>query len=114
MGKKYVLALDEGTTSCRTIVFDNDSNIVGVAQREFTQIFPKAGWVEHDANEIWSTQLGTIVEAIANAGITQEMSLQSVSLTSVKLLSYGIKTRASLYTTQSYGSPARRLLSLTN
>jgi glycerol kinase len=69
MGKKYVLALDEGTTSCRTIVFDSDSNIVGVAQREFTQIFPKAGWVEHDANEIWSTQLGTIVEAIANAGI---------------------------------------------
>lgn len=69
MAKKYVLALDEGTTSCRTIVFDNESNIVGVAQREFTQIFPKPGWVEHDANEIWSTQVGTIAEAIANAGI---------------------------------------------
>jgi len=69
MAKKYVLALDEGTTSCRTIVFDNESNIVGVAQREFTQIFPKPGWVEHDANEIWSTQIGTIAEAIVNAGI---------------------------------------------
>lgn len=69
MAKKYVLALDEGTTSCRTIVFDSESNIVGVAQREFTQIFPKPGWVEHDANEIWSTQVGTIAEAIANAGI---------------------------------------------
>lgn len=69
MAKKYVLSLDEGTTSCRTIVFDNESNIVGVAQREFTQIFPKPGWVEHDANEIWSTQIGTIAEAIVNAGI---------------------------------------------
>lgn len=69
MEKKYVLALDQGTTSSRTILFDHDSNIVAVAQREFTQIFPKPGWVEHNANEIWSTQVGTISEVIAKANI---------------------------------------------
>ncbi|WP_196592980.1 glycerol kinase GlpK [Pectinatus sottacetonis] len=69
MEKKYILALDEGTTSCRTILFDHESNIVAVAQNEFTQIFPKPGWVEHNANEIWSTQVGTISEVIAKANI---------------------------------------------
>ncbi|WP_196598068.1 glycerol kinase GlpK [Pectinatus frisingensis] len=69
MEKKYVLALDQGTTSSRTILFDHDSNIVAVAQREFTQIFPKPGWVEHNANEIWSTQVGTMSEVIAKANI---------------------------------------------
>jgi glycerol kinase len=51
---KYILALDQGTTSSRAIVFDNDGKIVSVAQKEFTQIYPKAGWVEHDPMEIWS------------------------------------------------------------
>ncbi|WP_432718451.1 glycerol kinase GlpK [Pectinatus frisingensis] len=69
MEKKYVLALDQGTTSSRTILFDHDSNIVAVAQREFTQIFPKPSWVEHNANEIWSTQVGTMSEVIAKANI---------------------------------------------
>lgn len=69
MEKKYILALDQGTTSSRSILFDHDSNIVAVAQREFTQIFPKPGWVEHNANEIWSTQISTITEVIAKAGI---------------------------------------------
>lgn len=69
MEKKYVLALDQGTTSSRTILFDHDSNIVAVAQREFTQIFPKPGWVEHNANEIWPTQVGTISEVIAKSNI---------------------------------------------
>ncbi|OLN33874.1 Glycerol kinase [Desulfosporosinus metallidurans] len=50
--KKYVMALDQGTTSCRAILFDKESKIVGVTQKEFTQIYPKAGWVEHDAEEI--------------------------------------------------------------
>ena len=63
--KKYVMALDQGTTSCRAILFDKDSKIVGVTQKEFTQIYPKAGWVEHDAEEIWSTQYGVIAELIA-------------------------------------------------
>lgn len=67
---KYILAFDQGTTSSRAIIFDKQSNIVAVAQKEFTQIFPLPGWVEHDANEIWSTQLGVATEAVVKAGIT--------------------------------------------
>lgn len=70
MTKKYVMALDAGTTSNRAIIFDSESNIVAVAQKEFTQIFPKAGWVEHDAEEIWSTQITVAQEAIQKAGLT--------------------------------------------
>jgi glycerol kinase len=69
MSKKYILALDQGTTSSRAILFDQDSNIVTIAQKEFTQIFPKPGWVEHNAEEIWSTQVGVASEAIAKSGI---------------------------------------------
>ncbi len=70
--KKYILALDQGTTSSRAIVFDHDGTIVSVAQKEFTQIFPQPGWVEHDPEEIWSTQLGVAAEAITHAGLTTE------------------------------------------
>ena len=65
----YVVALDQGTTSSRSIVFDNDQQVVGVAQREFTQFFPQEGWVEHDPREIWATQYGTMNEAVAASGI---------------------------------------------
>lgn len=65
----YILALDQGTTSSRAIVFDKKGNIVATAQKEFTQIFPKPGWVEHDANEIWSTQLGVTTEAVLKANL---------------------------------------------
>ena len=68
----YILALDQGTTSSRAIVFDHDGNIVSVAQKEFTQIFPQPGWVEHDPEEIWSTQLGVAAEAITKAGLSTE------------------------------------------
>ena len=67
---KFILALDQGTTSSRAIVFDKQGNMVATAQKEFTQIFPQPGWVEHNANEIWSTQLGVATEAILKAGIT--------------------------------------------
>jgi glycerol kinase len=67
---KHILALDQGTTSSRAIVFDHSGSVVSTAQREFRQIFPKPGWVEHDANEIWATQLQTAQEAIAKAGVT--------------------------------------------
>ena len=60
----YILALDQGTTSSRAVVFDKKGSIVSVAQKEFTQIFPKPGWVEHDATEIWSTQAGMAAEAV--------------------------------------------------
>jgi glycerol kinase len=67
---QYILSFDQGTTSSRAIVFDKKGAIISVAQKEFTQIFPKPGWVEHDANEIWSTQLGVAAEAITKAGLT--------------------------------------------
>ncbi len=65
---KYVMALDAGTTSNRCILFDQVGNICSMAQREFTQFFPQPGWVEHDANEIWATQLGVAVEAMQTIG----------------------------------------------
>ena len=65
----YILALDQGTTSSRAIVFDQDSRIRGVAQREFRQIFPQSGWVEHDPYDIWQSQLDTARAALAEAGI---------------------------------------------
>jgi glycerol kinase len=64
----YVLALDQGTTSSRAILFDHDGAIKSVAQREFKQIFPQPGWVEHDAEEIWSSQISVAVEALSIAG----------------------------------------------
>ncbi|MEW6420229.1 MAG: glycerol kinase GlpK, partial [Deinococcota bacterium] len=66
---QYILALDQGTTSSRAIVFDREGNIRSVAQKEFRQIFPRPGWVEHDALEIWSTQSGVAQEAITRAGL---------------------------------------------
>lgn len=69
---KYILALDQGTTSSRAIVFDKQGNIISVAQKEFTQYFPKPGWVEHDPIEIWSTQTGVAAEAIAKKGLNVE------------------------------------------
>ena len=65
----HILAFDQGTTSSRAIVFDHDGGIVAVAQKEFEQIFPRPGWVEHDAEEIWSSQIGVASEAIARAGL---------------------------------------------
>ncbi len=66
MDKKYVLAIDQGTTSCRAILFNKDSRIAGFAQKEFPQYYPKNGWVEHDPEEIWSTQIGVIAELLAH------------------------------------------------
>lgn len=68
--QQYILALDQGTTSSRAIVFDQKGTMVSLAQKEFTQIFPKPGWVEHDPTEIWSTQLGVAAEAITKAGLS--------------------------------------------
>lgn len=69
---QYILSLDQGTTSSRAIIFNKQGSVVSVAQKEFTQIFPQPGWVEHDANEIWSTQLGVAAEAITKAGLSPE------------------------------------------
>ncbi|WP_178987777.1 glycerol kinase GlpK [Winogradskyella schleiferi] len=69
---KYILSLDQGTTSSRAIVFDKNGNIISQAQKEFTQHFPKSGWVEHDPREIWSSQAGVAAEAIASKGLNVE------------------------------------------
>lgn len=69
---KYILALDQGTTSSRVILFDRDQNILGVSQKEFTQYYPHEGWVEHDAMEIWSSQYATMMEVVAQSGVDPE------------------------------------------
>ena len=67
---KYIMALDAGTTSNRCILFNEQGGMCSVAQKEFTQYFPQPGWVEHDANEIWSTQIEVAQRAMANIGAT--------------------------------------------
>ena len=66
--KKYIMALDQGTTSSRCILFTKDGRIASVVQREFPQIFPREGWVEHDPLTIWSTQIGVATEALLKIG----------------------------------------------
>ena len=67
--EQFILALDQGTTSSRAILFDHAGTIRGTAQREFQQYFPQPGWVEHDAEEIWESQLGVARQVLAQAGI---------------------------------------------
>ena len=75
-----ILALDQGTTSSRAILFDRDGNIRAVAQKEFEQIFPQAGWVEHDPNEIWSSQIAVVTEALSRADIRpQEVAVIGIT-----------------------------------
>ncbi len=78
--KKYILSIDQGTTSSRAIIFDHAGKMAGVAQKEFTQIFPKPGWVEHDPMEIWESQLSVLKEALSNAGI-QASELAAIGIT---------------------------------
>ena len=69
MEKKYVVALDQGTTSSRAIIFDHDMQVVALAQKEFRQLFPKPGYVEHDPMEIYATQSGVLAEVLATTAI---------------------------------------------
>ena len=78
--KKYVMALDQGTTSSRCILFDKKGNICSVAQKEFEQIYPHAGWVEHDPMEIWASQLSVATEAISKIGATGE-NIEGIGIT---------------------------------
>lgn len=70
--KEYIIALDQGTTSSRAIIFDKEQNIIEICQNEFTQIYPKQGWVEHNPLEIWASQYGVLQEVMAKANITQK------------------------------------------
>ncbi len=78
--KKFILALDQGTTSSRAIVFDRNGVPVATAQKEFTQYYPKPGWVEHDPEEIWATQAGVALEAITKAGL-ESVDIASIGIT---------------------------------
>ncbi len=80
MSKQYVIAFDEGTTGCRTIVFDKNRNIVSEAYQEFKQIYPKPGWVEHNAEEIWAAQLATAKKALGEANIDPQ-SVAAIGIT---------------------------------
>ena len=77
---KYLMALDQGTTSSRSILFDKSGNIVSMAQKEFTQIYPEPGWVEHNPREIWSSQFATAIEAMANVGAECE-AIEAIGIT---------------------------------
>ena len=78
--KEFILALDQGTTSSRAIVFDHNGLPVATAQKEFTQYYPKPGWVEHDPDEIWSTQAGVALEAITKAGL-ESVNIAAIGIT---------------------------------
>ncbi|WP_218146455.1 glycerol kinase GlpK [Parapedobacter indicus] len=76
----YILALDQGTTSSRAIIFDNEGQVVAMAQKEFKQYYPQSGWVEHDAREIWSSQLSVATEVVAKAGL-KASSIAAIGIT---------------------------------
>ena len=97
---KYIMALDAGTTSNRCILFNEKGERLSVAQREFTQYFPKPGWVEHDADEIWASMLGVAVEAMTKIGA------DASKIAAIGITSYGIKIPAYLSIMRSYGSAA--------
>ena len=102
---KYVMALDAGTTSNRCILFDREGNMVSVAQKEFTQYFPKPGWVEHDAEEIWSTHAGRGCGGHAKGrGRALRISLPSASQTRERRPSSGTKIPESRSITPLSGS----------
>ena len=86
----YLLALDQGTSSSRSIVFDAQGKILAMAQREFRQIYPQPGWVEHDPKEIWATQLATAQEALAKAGITAD-EVASIGITNQRETTVGLE-----------------------
>jgi glycerol kinase len=80
MQDQYILALDQGTTSSRAMLFDRQGNVVSMAQKEFEQIYPQPGWVEHDPQEIWSTQAGVAAEAVTRAGLNGS-SIAAIGIT---------------------------------
>ena len=102
--KKYIIALDQGTTSSRAIIFDKNMNIVSTAQKELSQIYPKPGWVEHNPLEIWSSQRSVLTEVIARSGISLK-NVAAIGITNQRetTIVWDKKTE-NLYTMQLSGS----------
>ncbi len=96
--KKYILSLDSSTTSARAIIFDHDQNVVGVESKEFTQHYPKSGWVEHDPMEIYATQYGVLIEVMTKNGIS-EKEIAAVGITNQRetAVVWNKKTGAPIY-----------------
>lgn len=104
----YILALDQGTTSSRAILFDEQQNIIGIAQKEFTQHYPREGWVEHDPMEIYSSQYAVMMEVIAKSGV-EVSDIRGIGITNQgRRPSCGMQRPADRSTTQSSGSAAER------
>lgn len=93
---KYILALDQGTTSSRAVLISHEGNIQATAQKEFKQIFPSPGWVEHDPQELWSSQASCMSEVLAQAQISRIKLSASGSLINVKPPSCGNEGLANL------------------
>jgi glycerol kinase len=77
---KYILALDQGTTSSRAVLFDREGCVAGMAQREIAQIYPRPGWIEHDAMEIWESQVGTVRQVLEQTG-TRPADVAAIGIT---------------------------------
>ena len=106
--KQYVIALDQGTTSSRCIIFDKGQNIVALEQREFSQHYPKPGWVEHDPMEIYSSQYGVLMEVLAHSGILPQ-EIAGIGITNQRETAIvWDKKPASPFTTPLCGSAAAR------
>lgn len=84
--EKFILAIDQGTTSSRAIVFNHDGYIRSIAQKEFTQFYPQPGWVEHDAEEIWSSQASVVAEAVLKAHL-KPADIAAIGITNLEEIS---------------------------
>ena len=106
--EKYILSLDQGTTSSRAIVFNKAGEIVHIAQKEFTQYFPNPGWVEHNANEIWGSVLSVIASALSESGI-EAGQIAGIGITNQRETTVvWDKQPANLSTTRLCGNPAKQ------
>ena len=98
---KFIIALDQGTTSSRAVLFDEKGSIKGIAQQEFQQIFPNPGWVEHNPDEIWSTQLGVLQKVIVENGIELN-TIVAVGITNQEQMTSFTYTRTLRHRENSY------------
>ena len=110
--EKYIMAIDQGTTSSRAIIFDKAGNHIGTSQKEFTQYFPEAGWVEHDAHEIWNSVQSVIAGAFIESGVKPDQIAGIGITTNVRLRSFGTKKLAYRSIMRSFGNRANQLRSL--
>ena len=112
MSKDYILSIDQGTTSSRAVLFNHKGEIVETAQQEFEQFFPKPGWVEHDANEIWTSVLACIAGVLRKADVIRTRLRESGLRTSARRLSFGTAIPESPSIKRLSGSRARQATSV--